>query len=338
MIPDESRKVWIAGAPDRTCDICLDLDERYGSGAKAEGIPIDEEFKFEIGGVSYSVPGPPAHPSCRCDMGLVTPTELIDKEQTMPEGTGLTGDAAAQWQTVYDECVKAGDDEATAAKKAWGAVHNSGLAKSAGRWTAPVRLVQRNDDQHIVFGWLSVAKDERGILLMDTQEHEIEPDVLEPAVYEFVLNFRKMGDVHERTEGMGRLIESVMLTKEKQAAMGIPDGCVPEGWWVGFKVDAEDVWQKIKNGDYEMLSLGGDGLLEEIEPVPAAPDSVDTTVGNADVRIVYDDQLGDKPYSFVIVAVDGTEDTDDQQYASEDEAIAAAEEFVNAQAALPQEE
>ena len=32
------------------------------------------------------------------------------------------------------------------------------------------------------------------------------------------------------------------------AAMGIPEGTLPVGWWIGFQVTDADVWEKVKDG------------------------------------------------------------------------------------------
>lgn len=37
--------------------------------------------------------------------------------------------------------------------------------------------------------------------------------------------------------------------------MGIPEGVVPEGWWIGFKVTDDEVWEKVKDGAYPMFPL-----------------------------------------------------------------------------------
>lgn len=35
---------------------------------------------------------------------------------------------------------------------------------------------------------------------------------------------------------MAVLIESMVFTKEKMQLLNIPEGTLPEGWWIGFKV------------------------------------------------------------------------------------------------------
>src|SRR5690606_35761581 len=77
-------------------------------------------------------------------------------------------------------------------------------------WKADVQIAKLNDEQQLVFGWLSVSEDEDGNLIIDSQDDIIEPDELERMAYDFVLYARKAGDMHERIEGIGRLVESMV--------------------------------------------------------------------------------------------------------------------------------
>ena len=53
-----------------------------------------------------------------------------------------------------------------------------------------------------------------------------------------------------------------------RAAMGIPEGVVPEGWWIGFKVTDDEVWEKVKDGTYPMFSIEGEAIREEVDEEP----------------------------------------------------------------------
>ena len=117
-------------------------------------------------------------------------------------------------------------------------------------------VMKSDDDKKQIFGWASVAVRANGEEIEDLQGDIIEIGELEQAAYEFVLHHRSAGEMHERG-GVGRLIESVVFTKEKIAAIGIPDGFLPLGLWIGFQIDDDEVWQKVKAGDYLMLSIEG---------------------------------------------------------------------------------
>ena len=119
-----------------------------------------------------------------------------------------------------------------------------------------------DDDQMLAFGWANVSMRVGDELITDWQEDMIEPEELEAAAYEFVELYREGGEMHERG-GVATLIESVVFTKEKMAALGIPEGTLPIGWWIGFKVTDKDVWARVKDGTYSMFSI--EGTAERIE-------------------------------------------------------------------------
>lgn len=128
------------------------------------------------------------------------------------------------------------------------------------------RIAKQNEDQQIIFGWANVAVNKAGEQLVDWQGDMIDPEELEKAAYEHVLEFRETGERHDPAlRSKGRLIESVVFTKEKMAAMGIPEGTVPEGWWVGYRIDDSDTWSKIKKGEYRMFSIDGSGKRTPID-------------------------------------------------------------------------
>jgi len=123
-------------------------------------------------------------------------------------------------------------------------------------------VMKSDDDKRLVFGWASVAVRVTGEVIEDRQEDIVEIEELERAAYEYTVDFGTAGEMHERG-GIGRLVESVVFTKEKAAAMGIPEGYLPEGWWVGFRILDDGVWQKIKSGEYSCFSI--EGTAQRIE-------------------------------------------------------------------------
>jgi hypothetical protein len=61
LVGDNAERVWIAAtASDRTCPICMGLDDKRA--------PLDEPFEGDDG---ENYDNPPAHPGCRCTIGLV---------------------------------------------------------------------------------------------------------------------------------------------------------------------------------------------------------------------------------------------------------------------------
>jgi len=128
------------------------------------------------------------------------------------------------------------------------------------------KIIKSDDERREVFGWASIAVRVDGEIITDYQEDVIDIADLEKAAYEFTAEFGTAGEMH-RNVGVGRLIESVVFTKEKTKAMGIPPNTVPEGWWVGFRIDDTDVWEKVKNGEYRMFSIEGTAVREKIKEV-----------------------------------------------------------------------
>ena len=124
-----------------------------------------------------------------------------------------------------------------------------------------------DDDKRLIFGWANIAVTVGGEQVVDWQNDMIDPEELEKAAYMFVELYRGCGEMHERT-GVGVLVESVIFTEEKQAAMGLIPGELPVGWWIGFRITDDEVWEKVKTGEYSMFSIGGVGIREEVEEEP----------------------------------------------------------------------
>ena len=119
-------------------------------------------------------------------------------------------------------------------------------------------VFKTDDDKRLVFGWASISITVDGEQLEDRQKDIIDPEDLEEAAYEYVLNFRDTGEEHISTmRKKGKLVESCVFTAEKQKAIGIPEGILPIGWWIGFKIEDDAAWEKVKNGTYKMFSIEG---------------------------------------------------------------------------------
>lgn len=117
-------------------------------------------------------------------------------------------------------------------------------------------ITKAKEDECLVSGWANVAVNADGSLPLDWQDDIIRPEVLEKAAINFMMDYRGSGVMHQG-ESQGVVVESIVFTKEKQAAIGIPEGCVPEGWFITVKVTNPDVFQAVKNGTYKMFSIQG---------------------------------------------------------------------------------
>ncbi len=138
-------------------------------------------------------------------------------------------------------------------------------------------IVKVDAAQHLVFGWASIVTvGDRPVT--DTQGDQIQPDTLEDAAYSFTETAGKAGEMHEGTSGtavtkIGQLVESIVFTPEKTAAMlqslqaqGIPAVMTMPfcGWWVGFKITDADCWARIVSGELKAFSVGGKGKRASI--------------------------------------------------------------------------
>ena len=127
-------------------------------------------------------------------------------------------------------------------------------------------IFKTDDDKRLVFGWASISITIDGEQIEDRQQDIIDPEDLEEAAYEYVLNFRDTGEEHIPTmRKKGKLVESCVFTEEKQKAMGLPEGSLPIGWWIGFKIDDDAAWERVKNGTYRMFSIEGKASREPVE-------------------------------------------------------------------------
>lgn len=124
-------------------------------------------------------------------------------------------------------------------------------------------ITKAKEEDGLVSGWASVAVNADGSLPLDWQGDIIRPETLEKAAINFMLEYRESGVMH-KGESQGTVVESIVLTKEKQEALGIPEGCVPEGWFITVKVTNPDVFKAVKDGKYKMFSIQGSGKRIEL--------------------------------------------------------------------------
>lgn len=114
------------------------------------------------------------------------------------------------------------------------------------------------DDEQLVFGWASVAKLADGSRPKEWQDDIVDAEDLEPAIYDYMLKSRLSNEMHVPGTESGEIVESIIFTKQKMKEMGIPEGVIPEGWWVGYKIHDPEVYQKAKSGLYKMFSIEGE--------------------------------------------------------------------------------
>ena len=136
-----------------------------------------------------------------------------------------------------------------------------------------VRVAKSDDARHLVFGWAMIAKTRAGETVVDHDDQWCEPEDVEDAAYDFVLNAAN-GPVSGEEHDPGYtpdafLIESVAFTEEKLVAMGIDPGAVDLGHWVGLYIPDDEAYERVKSGEKSMLSIDGFALESEEEPAGA---------------------------------------------------------------------
>lgn len=118
-------------------------------------------------------------------------------------------------------------------------------------------------DQNLVSGWANVSFQTNGVPPLDWDDDIILPDTLEKAAINFMMDYRTSGVMHQG-EPVGIIVESIVLTHAKQAAMGIPEGCVPQGWFITVKVLDDEVFSLVKSGAFRMFSIQGNATRMEL--------------------------------------------------------------------------
>ena len=135
----------------------------------------------------------------------------------------------------------------------------------AGTLECTFQLTKSDDEERLVFGWASVAQRTDGETVVDWQEDIVEISELEQAAYDFVQFYREGSEMHERGGlDVAVVVESMVFTPDKLALLNIPEGTVPLGWWVGFRILDDDVWAKVKDGTYRMFSIEGQAIREKV--------------------------------------------------------------------------
>ena len=187
-----------------------------------------------------------------------------DKNDDLPQPVrdALPEAAQSTWRAIFNSAFAQYEDDAQAAATAWAGLKRAGWHKDdAGIWVKAAKsfefaVTKVDAAQRLVFGWAMISCTKSGELVTDLQGDQIEPEELEKAAYDFVLNKRAAGEMHEGAT-QGQLVESIVFTPEKMAKMGIPEGILPCAHWVGFKL-APALFDKVKDGTRMMFSIQGD--------------------------------------------------------------------------------
>lgn len=200
---------------------------------------------------------------------------MFDRVTDMPSilRAGLPPDAQEMVKGIVNSNVfNDSMDGPLAVSKAQKCIESAGYVWNGTRWDALIKKVKAEgliskiaEDQRLVFGWATIIKTEDGKILVDRQNDFIDDEwEVEKSAYDYVLNSRDGGVLHMRT-GVSTMVESMVFTNEKFEAMGIAKGLIPVGWWLGYRVSDDDVWEGVKKGDFPGFSVHGRGIRRVTE-------------------------------------------------------------------------
>lgn len=115
-------------------------------------------------------------------------------------------------------------------------------------------------EQRIVWGWASVVT-VKGEPVVDTQNDIISPHEMEKMANAFMLDVRVAKAMHEG-DSIGEVIHSLPLTNELAKGLGLSSD--QEGWIIAMKIHDDDVWEKVKNGEFGGFSIGGRSMRHDV--------------------------------------------------------------------------
>lgn len=125
-------------------------------------------------------------------------------------------------------------------------------------------ISKADEEQQIVYGWAYVTHDRDGNVVVDKSGDFVDDVVeIEKTAIRFMLNSRNT-DVDHTNVKSGTIVESMVFTPEKIEKMGLPEGSIPLGWWIGTKVD-DATWADYKAGRLRAFSVHGRGTRKSVE-------------------------------------------------------------------------
>ena len=120
------------------------------------------------------------------------------------------------------------------------------------------KIIKIDPVTKVVYGWAYVCKiGDKPVV--DHSGDVIEPHELEKAAHDFVVDCRE-GKIMHDGDTMAELVESMFFSEEVQKALDIDLGKV--GWFIGMRINDEELMEKIEKGELAMFSIGGSAIRE----------------------------------------------------------------------------
>lgn len=120
-------------------------------------------------------------------------------------------------------------------------------------FTGEIRKV--NEEQRVAYGWFSVIEKD-GRPVEDADGHIIGEETLIRMAREFVEESRA-GKVMHKGRRVADIVESIVLTRDVQKALGVDLGMV--GWFGAMRFRDDEIWERVKKGELRAFSIGGHG-------------------------------------------------------------------------------
>jgi hypothetical protein len=130
--------------------------------------------------------------------------------------------------------------------------------------TKTVVIEKTDPDRQLAFGWAYVMTKDGQQVVDHSGEFVDQIAVIEDAAYAFNLDYRE-GDEAHTEEVKAQLVESLVVTPEKLEKLGLAPDALPTGWWTGWHIPDPEMFAKVKDGTYPMLSIGGFARKEAVD-------------------------------------------------------------------------
>lgn len=127
--------------------------------------------------------------------------------------------------------------------------------------TLTANIAKVNDEERMVYGFASVAKD-GDKTLVDRQGDMISEVELVKMAHRFIKGARH-GKVMHAGKPMAEIVESVVLRPEVAKALGL-ENFTKTAWVIGMKVHDDATWERVKKGELKAFSIGGKGKRVEV--------------------------------------------------------------------------
>ena len=136
-----------------------------------------------------------------------------------------------------------------------------------------------NEEKRVISGPLMVA--DLPIYRRDDDGKEyyvvFNADTIRKIVYKYMKEGRtnSVNEMHETALDGVFMFESFIIDERKKTPKGYEE--LPEGSWFGsFKVENEDVWQQVKDGDFKGFSV--EGLFSEDKEIKVEREIIEAIV------------------------------------------------------------